>query len=140
VTENREADKGEPHRGRGVDAELARPGGLSYLEIPATDPIRSAAFYRTVVGWRIEQRSPEDLRFTDRTGHLIGRWVRSRATSREAGLLPYIYVDGIHDAIELAVGNGGELVEGPREEGNLWVATVRDPAGNLIGLWQERPA
>jgi predicted enzyme related to lactoylglutathione lyase len=24
-------------------------------------------------------------------------------------------------------------------EGDLWVATVRDPAGNLIGLWQEGP-
>lgn len=140
MTEKRQAEKGGPHRGSGVDAELARPGGLSYLEIPAVDPAHSGAFYRMVVGWRIEQRAPDDLRFTDRTGHLIGRWVTGRAIAREAGLLPYIYVERIHEAVELAVAHGGELVEGPREEGDLWVATVRDPAGNLIGLWQERPA
>jgi predicted enzyme related to lactoylglutathione lyase len=140
MTEKREAEKGEPHRGSGVDAELARPGGLSYLVIPAVDPAQSGAFYKTVVGWRIEQRAPDDLRFTDRTGHLIGRWVTGRAVAREGGLLPYIYVDHVHEAVGLAVAHGGELVEGPREEGDLLVATVRDPAGNLIGLWQERPA
>jgi len=36
------------------------------------------------------------------------------------------------------VAHGGEVVKAPYPEGNLWVATVRDPAGNMIGLWQER--
>jgi uncharacterized protein len=140
MTEKRQAEKGGPHRGSGVDAELARPGGLSYLEIPAVDPAHSGAFYRMVVGWRIEQRAPDDLRFTDRTGHLIGRWALGRAISREAGLLPYLYVDSIHESVELAGANGGVVVSPIRTEGNLWVATVGDPAGNLIGLWQEQPA
>ena len=34
---------------------------------------------------------------------------------------------------------GGEIVKAPYPEGNLLVATVRDPAGNVIGLWQEAP-
>ena len=32
-----------PSSGTGVDACLARHGGLSYLEIPALEPLRSAA-------------------------------------------------------------------------------------------------
>jgi len=32
---------------------------------------------------------------------------------------------------------GGEVVRAPYQEGNLWVATFRDPAGNVVGLWQE---
>ena len=62
-----------------------------------------------------------------------------RAITREPGLLPYMYVDRIDDAVERVTSNGGEVVRAPSPEGNLWVATVRDPAGNVIGLWQEGP-
>jgi predicted enzyme related to lactoylglutathione lyase len=32
--------------------------------------------------------------------------------------------------------NGGEVVDAPFLEGDVWVARLRDPAGNTIGLWQ----
>jgi hypothetical protein len=57
----------------GVDARLARHGGLSYLEITAVDPRRSAVFYEKVFGWNLRQRDTDDPRFDDATGHLIGR-------------------------------------------------------------------
>lgn len=123
----------------GVDVSLARSGGLSYLEIPALDPRRSAAFYEGVLGWKVEWRGPDDARFSDLTGHLIGRWVMGRVATRDPGWLPYIYVDHLDDAIERVTIHGGEVVRAPYSEGNLWIATVRDPAGNLIGLWQEAP-
>jgi uncharacterized protein len=123
--------------GTGVDARLARHGGLSYLEIPAVDAQQSAAFYEKVLGWNLRWRDTDDPKFEDATGHLIGRWVTGRAISREPGLLPYIYVDRIDDAVGRAVAHGGEVVKVPYPEGNLWVATFRDPAGNVIGLWQE---
>jgi predicted enzyme related to lactoylglutathione lyase len=123
----------------GVDARLARHGGLSYLEIPAIDPRQSAAFYEKVLGWNLQWRGSDDPRFGDATGHLIGRWVTGRVISREPGLLPYIYVDRIDDAVERVTAHGGEVVKARYPEGNLWVATIRDPAGNVIGLWQEGP-
>jgi hypothetical protein len=117
----------------GVDVTLARHGGLSYLEIPAVDVRQSAAFYASVVGWNVEGLD------TDATGHLIGRWITKLAVVREPGLLPYFYVDDVREAVAAAVANGGEVVKAPYSEGNLLVATVRDPAGNVIGLWQEGP-
>jgi hypothetical protein len=27
------------------------------------------------------------------------------------------------------------IVDGPYPEGDLWVATFRDPAGNVLGIW-----
>jgi predicted enzyme related to lactoylglutathione lyase/quinol monooxygenase YgiN len=132
----------EPVGGHGltsVAANLARHGGLSYLEIPALDAEQSAAFYGHVLGWRIERREMNDYRFEDATGHLIGRWVSPRATSREPGWLPYFYVDHIDDAVGRAVEHGGEIVKSPYPEGKLWVATVRDPTGNVLGLWQAGP-
>jgi uncharacterized protein len=133
-----EADP-EQAEGGGVDATLARHGGLSYLEIPALDPRQSAAFYEKVLGWRIRHPDTDDPRFSDATGHLIGCWVTDRPIAREPGLLPYIYVDHIDDAVKRVAAHGGQVVKGPYAEGNLRVATVRDPAGNVIGLWQESP-
>jgi predicted enzyme related to lactoylglutathione lyase len=129
----------EKKPGTGVDATLTRHGGLSYLEIPAADVHRSAAFYEAVCGWKVEWRQPDDALFTDATGHMIGRWVAGRAAPREPGLVPYFYVDRIDDAISQAVANGGEVVKPVYAEGDIWVATVRDPAGNVIGLWQAGP-
>ncbi|HZS40475.1 MAG TPA: VOC family protein [Polyangia bacterium] len=119
-----------------VDAGLTRHGGLSYLEIPAADAGRSAAFYEHVLGWTLQRRDANDIRFADATGHLIGRWVLGRASAAEPGLVPYFYVDQIHSAVERATVHNGEVVKAPYREGDLWVATLRDPAGNTIGLWQ----
>ena len=123
--------------GTGVDQSLARHGGLSYLEIPAVDARQSAAFYEKVLGWNIQWLENDDQRFSDATGHLIGRWIIGRMVSREPGLLPYFYVDNIDTAVESVTAHGGEVVRPPYPEGNLWVATVSDPAVNVIGLWQQ---
>src|ERR1044071_2842484 len=91
---------GAPGSEPGVDPRVARHGGLSYLEIPAIDARRSAEFYEKVLGWNLEWRGAGDARFADGSGHLIGRWVTGRPISREPGLLPYLYVEGIDRAIE----------------------------------------
>jgi len=119
-----------------VDASLARHGGLSYLEIPAVDARQSATFYEKILGWKLHGNGGQ-AKFADLTGHLIGRWVTGRAIAREPGLLPYIYVDHIDDVVNRVVANGGEVIKRPYPEGNLWVAMFRDPAGNVIGLWEE---
>jgi hypothetical protein len=33
--------------------------------------------------------------------------------------------------------SGGSSVTPPYPEGNLKVATFRDPAGNVVGIWQQ---
>jgi predicted enzyme related to lactoylglutathione lyase len=34
---------------------------------------------------------------------------------------------------------GGEVVAAPYPEGDLCLATFRDPAGNVVGVWQRGP-
>ncbi len=121
----------------GAEARLARHGGLSYLHIPALDVQQSAAFYERVFGWRIRGRDTTHPGFDDATGHVSGAWVADQAISREPGLLPYIYVDHIDDVLAQVVVHGGAVVKAPYPEGTLWVATFRDPAGNVLGLWQQ---
>jgi predicted enzyme related to lactoylglutathione lyase len=45
-------------------------------------------------------------------------------------------VDDLRAAAAKAAATGGTLVKQPCPEGDIFVATVRDPAGNFIGLWQ----
>src|SRR5262245_53866029 len=122
----------------GVSPTLARPGGLSYLEIPALDARRSALFYEEILGWNVHGIDTPQPKFEDLTGHLIGRWVTGRAISREPGLFLYFYVDHIHDIVKRVPTHGGEIIKAPYPEADLWVATLRDPAGNTLGLWQAR--
>ena len=122
----------------GVEAAVARPGGVSYLRIPALDIVASAQFYRDVFGWQL-RGSPEEPSFSDGTGHVIGHWRTDVPVAGEAGVLPYIYVTHLDDTLRRATEHGAALVTPPYPEGSLRIATIRDPAGNVIGIWQQGP-
>jgi uncharacterized protein len=127
-----------PVAGIGVDATVARPGGVSYLRIPAVDPGRSAAFYAAVFGWTIGG-DPGRPSFADGTRHVIGHFMSDLAAAEDAGVRPYVYVESVDDTIARIEAQGGELVNAAYPEGELWVATFRDPAGNIVGIWQMGP-
>lgn len=114
---------------------LTRHGKLSYLQIPAVDVEQSAAFYAHNFGWTL-RGSPAHRSFSDASGELIGAFISGRAIALEPGLLPYIYVQGLDAALARIAASGGKVVTAPYPEGDLWVATFSDPAGNVIGLWQ----
>jgi len=117
-----------------------RPNGsLSYLHIPAVDVKQSAEFYRDVLGWDVRNADTHRPGFVDPSGHLGGAWVTNQEPARVPGLLPYMHVDRIDDTLAAVTAHGGEVVTPPYEEGNLWVATFADPAGNVLGLWHEGP-
>src|SRR5437763_2768392 len=115
-----------------------RVGGVSYLRIPAEDARRSAAFYETVFGWSLSG-DIDDPSFEDGTGHVIGHFMVNLPVAGEAGVRPYIYVERVDETLDAVVAHGGEVVEAPYPEGDLWVATFRDPAGNVLGVWQQGP-
>jgi uncharacterized protein len=134
MTERNSTAASEKH---GADAGLASPGGITYLHIPATDVRQSAAFYRDVFGWQINNPDSSRPSFDTPGGHLSGAWISDHLAVTEPGLLPYIYVDQVEDTIARIIAHGGEIVTSPFPEGLLTVATFRDPAGNIIGLWHD---
>jgi predicted enzyme related to lactoylglutathione lyase len=115
-----------------------RPGGISYLRIPATDPQASADFYETVFGWTV-RRDREDPAFEDGTGHVIGHFRADHQVAGEAGVRPYVFVENLDATLEKARANGAEVMTEPYPEGDLWVALILDPAGNAVGIWQQGP-
>ena len=61
--------------GHMAQSTVFRPGGVSYLRIPAPDPQRTATFYAAVFGWTVDN-DRENPSFADGSGHVIGHFMR----------------------------------------------------------------
>ncbi len=112
-------------------------GKICYIEFPATDIARSAAFYESVFGWSIRKRGNGSTAFDDTTGQVSGSWVRGRPPAGAPGLMMYIMVDDMTTTIKSVVANGGEVVQPVGGDAPEITARFRDPGDNIIGLYQE---
>jgi predicted enzyme related to lactoylglutathione lyase len=115
-------------------------GKICYIEIPADDVPRSADFYSKVFGWQIRQRGDGHTAFDDTTGEVSGAWVLGRPAAAQPGLLLYVMVDSVEATVDAVVANGGEIVQPIGADAPEITARFRDPAGNVIGLYQEPAA
>lgn len=112
-------------------------GKICYVEIPATDISRSSGFYKQVFGWNIRKRGDGSIAFDDATGEVSGSWVLGRPSAAKPGLLFYIMVDSVAAILDAVVANGGEIVQPIGADTPEITARFRDPAGNVIGLYQQ---
>lgn len=113
-------------------------GKICYIEIPASDIQRSAEFYEKVFGWRIRRRSDGSIAFDDGVGEVSGIWTTGRPPATTPGLLIYMMVDSVTATIDALVAHGGEIVQPIGADAPEITARFRDPAGNVIGLYQHR--
>jgi predicted enzyme related to lactoylglutathione lyase len=112
-------------------------GKICYIEMPATDIARSSEFYNRVFGWNIRKRGDGSTSFDDTTGQVSGAWVLGRPPSGQPGLLFYVMVDSVAATLDAIVANGGEIVQPIGADAPEITARFRDPAGNVIGLYQQ---
>jgi len=112
-------------------------GKICYVEIPATDIARAADFYGKVFGWRIRTRGDGSTAFDDGVGEVSGTWVLKRPPAATPGLLVYVMVDSVAETLDAVVANGGAVVQPIGADAPEITARFRDPAGNVIGLYQE---
>ncbi|HVT61305.1 MAG TPA: VOC family protein [Thermoanaerobaculia bacterium] len=113
-------------------------GKICYVEIPAIEVRRSVDFYEAVFGWQTRRRGDGHIAFDDTVGEVSGTWVTGRPPSSQPGLLLYIMVDNVAETVEAVVAHGGEIVQPIGADAPEVTARFRDPAGNVIGLYQQR--
>lgn len=113
-------------------------GKICYIEMPALDVSQSAAFYHEVFGWNLRQRGDGATAFDDTVGEVSGTWVLNRKPMTEVGILFYIMVDNIEVAIQGVIAHGGKIIQPVGKDAPEITARFTDPAGNIIGLYQER--
>src|ERR1700724_3597482 len=95
------------------DFEAARALGLAhgqvcYLQLPAANTERAAAFYEAVFGWQIEAHYPDF-----EAPSLIGQWVKGRPPARDAGPMLWIHVTDMTETLDQVTRHGGEVLEPP---------------------------
>jgi predicted enzyme related to lactoylglutathione lyase len=112
-------------------------GKICCIDIPATDVQASAAFYQKVFGWSIRQHPSGTLAFDDPTGAISGKWVLKRQPSGTPGILFYINVDSVAKAANAVLAAGGDIVQRIGVDAPDITARFTDPAGNVVGLFQE---
>jgi uncharacterized protein len=117
------------------DPEAARAaslvhGQVCYLQLPAANSKRAAAFYEAVFGWDIGTHYPDF-----ESPGLIGQWVEGRPPARDAGPMIWLAVADMNETIDKVTAHGGEILESPAPDGpTRTLATIIDPEGNPIGL------
>jgi len=117
------------------DPEAARArrlvhGQVCYLQMPAVDAARAAAFYEAVFGWQTEHPY-QDFE----SPGLIGQWVPGRPAAADAGPIIWIHVADLDETLEQVARHGGGITNPPSPDGpDRTLATIVDPEGNAIGL------
>ena len=117
-------------------------GRVVHFEIPVDDPDRAKQFYETAFGWSFQGYGdqpywltaigPEDTPGIE--GALIGRG--------DIHTHPVVVIDveDVDAALRGAVDAGAEQLQERMPVPTMgWAAYVRDPEGNVIGLWQTDP-
>ncbi len=114
-------------------------GKICYIELPATDVARSSQFYEKVFGWTMRRRGDGAVAFDDGVGQVSGSFALGRAPSSGApGLLVYIMVSDMTSAVDAVNANGGTIVQPVGVDAPEITARFSDPAGNVLGLYQDR--
>jgi predicted enzyme related to lactoylglutathione lyase len=112
-------------------------GKIVYLEIPTADIPRSVSFYKSVFRWAVKPRGDGATGFDDGVAEVSGTWVTGRPPSPIPGLLVFLMVDSVPEALAAVVEHGGRVVQAFGVDGQELTAQFADPDGNVLGLAQK---
>jgi hypothetical protein len=113
-------------------------GKICYIQIPAIDIAASAEFYRRAFGWNVRQRGDGHTAFDDGVGQVSSEWVLNRQPAGQTGLFVHIMVDDMAATLKVIEASGGVIVQPIGHDAPEITAHFRDPAGNVLGLYQHR--
>lgn len=124
---------------------------VCHFEVPYSDKARMESFYSKVFGWQFMQ-APGDMPYTfifttevndqfmPKTAGGINGGSYPRGNESEGGSsspVLVIEVESCQQRMDEVLAAGGAKVLGPNEISGMGIyAQVKDPEGNIIGLWQ----
>ena len=113
--------------------------GLSGATIWSEDLNRLLPFYRDVLGLPVRIQTPAFVVFGADGAPALGLGTHSDVRGRNADRARHMVglaTDDITADWKRLKAAGVEFVEDPTNYGNLWIATLADPDGNLVQLFQ----
>jgi predicted enzyme related to lactoylglutathione lyase len=121
-------------------------GRVVHFEIPFDDGDRARNFYAEAFGWQVQPMPGMDytLVLSGPSGDagpteagFINGGMLGRSSAPASGPTIAVDVDSIDDTLQTVEKLGGATVVGKTPVGGMgFTAYVRDPEGNVIGLWE----
>jgi uncharacterized protein len=119
---------------------------FDWIEIRTHHLAETAHFYASLFGWKVtgqETVGGTDVWLFDTGGEPRlrnlrrgGMWMRPEG--EPVGIVVYIVVENIEATLKRAVELGGKLIHCKAPLGGGYGACLRDPDGNLLGLYEDR--
>jgi predicted enzyme related to lactoylglutathione lyase len=114
---------------------------ICHVEIPTTDFEKAKTFYSTLFGWKITVM-PQMNWASFETGAEPGggfNKVDKVESAGERGVLIYVGVDDIQEALAKVIELGGSVIKEKTEIPEIgWYALFGDPDGNVVGIYQRK--
>jgi len=123
---------------------IPEPGSLAWADLTVPDAEGLRDFYAAVAGWKpapIPMDGYEDWCMVPEGNEAPVAGI-CHARGENADLPPawilYVVVPDLEASLETARARGGEVLHGPKGAGPSGrIAVVRDPAGAVLGLYQD---
>jgi predicted enzyme related to lactoylglutathione lyase len=112
-----------------------KAGRFVHLDLTVPDAPGMREFYSAVVGWKPEPLG-EDWMMLAPDGTPVTGICHARGENADLPpqWLAYIAVDDLDACLAAAREHGGEVVAGPKGEGEGGYAVIRDPEGAVLAL------
>jgi predicted enzyme related to lactoylglutathione lyase len=132
-----------PVVGRSTIGADIRLSTIRQIALTVSDVTVALGFYRDVLGLPFLFSASDDLAFLAAGDIRIMLTTPQGAGSSGANSILYFTVADVHAAHAALVARGAEDAGGPEltakmPDHELWIAFVRDPDGNVVGLMEER--
>ena len=115
---------------------------IVHFELPYDEAGRARKFYEEVFGWQIQgwgDAPSYQLATTGSDGLGIDGALYQRRTP-DLGVLVYVAVPDLLETLAQAERAGASVVQPKTQIGGVgWSAVIRDPEGNMLGLFESEP-
>jgi uncharacterized protein len=109
-----------------------------HFEIGCRDTEKTQEFYRKMFDWKIEAFGPAAMISPESGG--IGGHISSLGHEPHNYTVFYVDVDDVAAALKKAEALGGKTLIPPVDIPTGTFAWMKDPEGNMIGLWKAKVA
>jgi len=117
---------------------------IGQIAIPVSDLERAVSFYRDVLGMKFLFQAPPGLAFFDCGGVRLMLDVPAKEQENTFASIIYYKVEDLPSAHETLLTRGVVFEQAPElvakmPDHELWMAFLKDPDGNMLGLmWEKR--
>ena len=110
---------------------------IAHIEIPSSDLNQTKDFFTKVFGWEFKPFGNGYMLFNNHKGIMAGIREVKKVNSGDTTVF-HINVQNIEEILDVVKANGGSVFKEKTVIPAMgWYALIKDPQGNIIGLYQK---